>query len=275
MRDVTRAVDTAMAKTMIHPTAQVAAGAELGSGVRIGPYAIVEDDVQIGSNSVVEGHAVIHRFVAMGNGNRVHPHSVIGGLPQDIRFDAKQTTFVSIGDGNVFREGVTVNRATRSNGVTRIGSGCYFMNNSHVAHDCQVGDETIFANNVAIGGHTAVGDKVFLGGGAMVHQFCRIGSLVMVAGTIGVLQDLIPYTTVFETPARHYRLNAVGLKRAGITGERYRVLSRAFRRLKARQSVEDLPETPELVHLKRWLAAESKRGISAFVGTKKTLGEGA
>ena len=258
-----------MSKITIHPTAQIASSARLGRGATIGPYAIIEDDVEIGPYSTIDAHAVIHRYVTMGERNRVHPHVVIGGLPQDIDFDGATTTFVSIGDRTVFREGVTVNRATKPNAVTQIGSGCYFMNNSHVAHDCRVGNETIFASNAAIGGHTEVGNKVFLGGGAMVHQYCRIGSLVMVSGTMGVLQDVIPYTMVMESPARHYRLNVVGLKRAGIVGERYKVLSMAFRRLKDREWIGDLAETPEIIELKRWLSAESKRGISSFLGTKK------
>ncbi len=259
-----------MSKTTIHPTALVASGARLGIGATVGPYAVIEDDVEIGAYSTIEAHAVIHRYVTLGDHNRVHPHVVIGGLPQDISFDAATTTFVSIGDRTVFREGVTINRATKPGSATQIGCGCYFMNNSHVAHDCRVGDETIFASNAAIGGHTEVGNKVFLGGGAMVHQYCRIGSLVMVSGTMGVLQDVIPYTMVMDSPARHYRLNVVGLKRAGIAGERYKVLSAAFRRLKNRESIDDLEETPEINELKRWLSAESKRGISAFLGTRKS-----
>lgn len=259
-----------MSKTTIHRTAQVASGARLNSGVTVGPYAVIADDVEIGACSTIGAHAVIHRYVTMGEGNRVHPHGVIGGLPQDTSFDADTTTFVVIGDRSVFREGVTINRATKPNSATRIGSGCYFMNNSHVAHDCRVGDETIFASNAAIGGHTEVGNKVFLGGGAMVHQYCRIGSLVMVSGTMGVLQDVIPYTMVMDSPARHYRLNVVGLKRAGIVGEHYKVLSAAFRRLKNRESIDDLEETPEIIELKHWLSAESKRGISSFLGMKKS-----
>ncbi len=251
----------------IHPTAQISSSAILGSDVRIGPYAVIEENVRLGDECSIGAHAVIHPFVSMGVNNQVCSHAVIGGLPQDISFDPVTETYISIGDNNVFREAVTVNRATKLNASTLIGSNCYFMNNSHVAHDCSVGNNTIFASGVAIGGHVTIADRVFLGGGAMVHQYCRIGSLVMVSGTVGVLQDLLPYTMAGDSPARHYRLNVVGLKRAGITGERYKALSVAFRRLKNRQDLNDLTDTEEINNLRTWLASESKRGISSFMGS--------
>ncbi len=252
---------------LIHPTAQIASTAILGSDVRVGPYAIIEENVHLGNDCSVGAHAVIQSFVSMGSNNLICPHAVIGGLAQDISFDPKVETYVSIGNSNVFRESVTVNRATKPNASTHIGSNCYFMNNSHVAHDCLIGNHTIFASGVAIGGHVTIGDRVFLGGGAMVHQYCRIGSLAMISGTVGVLQDVLPYTMAGDSPARHYRLNVVGLKRAGITGERYKALSTAFRRLKNRQDLDDLPNTEEINDLKKWLSSDSKRGISSFLGS--------
>lgn len=260
-----------MTKTGIHSTAFVSPTAKLGRDVVIGPFAMVEGEAEIGDHCHIHTHAVVHGRVKMGAGNRVFPHAVIGGDPQDLSFDPATPTFVLVGDNNIFREGVTVNRATAENGATRIGSGCFFMNNSHIAHDCRVGDNTIFASCATIAGHCEVGDRVFFGGGAMVHQFCRIGSFVMVRGTSGINKDVIPYTLVAGQPARHYRLNTVGLKRAGINGDRYRVLSAAFRRLRRRERIDDLEPTPEIVHLREWLAAPSKRGISNFV--EVSLGE--
>ncbi|MCI0653539.1 MAG: acyl-ACP--UDP-N-acetylglucosamine O-acyltransferase [Methylococcaceae bacterium] len=250
---------------LIHPTAIVSASACLGSDVKIGPYAIIEDDVEIGDACYIDAHTVIRPFVVMGKGNRVLPHAVIGGLPQDTGFDPIQRTEIRIGDNNVFREGVTVNRATTPGAATRIGSDCYFMNNSHVAHDCVIGDRVVFASDVAIGGFVEIGDRAFLGGGAKVHQFCRIGAVVMISGTVGVLQDVIPYTMAGDSPACHYRLNSVGLKRAGIGGERYQLLSQAFRRLKNRENLDGLAESPELTYLRTWLSGPSKRGISSFL----------
>ncbi|RUM52191.1 MAG: acyl-[acyl-carrier-protein]--UDP-N-acetylglucosamine O-acyltransferase [Methylococcus sp.] len=251
--------------SMIHPTAIVASSASIGSNVRIGAYAVIDDAVEIGDDCVIETHAVVCPFVVMGPGNKVCPHAVIGGLPQDTGFDPGSRTNVHIGANNVFREGVTVNRATQAGSATRIGSDCYFMNNSHVGHDCLVGNRAVFASGVAVGGFSEIGDRAFLGGGAMIHQFCRVGALVMVSGTVGVLQDVIPYTMAGDSPARHYRLNVVGLKRAGITAERYKMLSAAFRRLRNRESLKGLGDSPELNHLRAWLAAPSKRGISSFL----------
>jgi UDP-N-acetylglucosamine acyltransferase len=195
----------------------------------------------------------------------LHPHAVLGGLPQDVGFKPETVTWLVIGDNNVFREGFTAHRATRENGETRIGSGCYFMNNSHVAHDCRIGDKTIFANNVAIGGHVEVGSHVFMGGGVVAHQFCRVGSYAIVQGTTGLNMDVIPFMLIGGRPARHYKLNTVGLRRAGITGERYNVLSAAFRLLKNKKSLDSLEETEELKLLKEWLAVKSKRGLHGFI----------
>ena len=128
-----------------------------------------------------------------------------------------------------------------------------------------VGNNTIFANNVAIGGHVEVGDKVFMGGGVVAHQFCRIGSYAIVQGTTGLNMDVIPFMLIGGRPARHYKLNSVGLRRAGITGERYNVLSAAFRLLKNKQSLDSLEETEELKQLKDWLAVKSRRGLHGFI----------
>lgn len=258
-----------MSETDIHPTAFIADSAELGQRVIVGAYAIIEDHVEIGDDSIIYAHAVIHQDVTIGNQNEIFPNAVIGGLPQDLTFDRELKTSVSIGDSNMFREGVTVNRATKANSATQIGSRCFFMNNTHVAHDCMVGDDNIFATGATLGGHVHVGDQVFFGGGVMVHQFCRIGSLAIIRGVTGVSMDVLPYSMVGGLPARHYRLNTVGLRRAKIKGDRYRILSQAFRRLKERKPIDDLGETPELGCLRDWLAEKSIRGIHAFAATNK------
>jgi UDP-N-acetylglucosamine acyltransferase len=245
---------------MIHPTAYIAPEAELGAGVSIGPFAVIEGPCVIGDGCRIEAHAVIHPYVRMGRDNRVHPHAVLGGLPQDLGFDPATETYLDIGDGNVFREGVTLSRATKAGGSTRIGSGNYLMNNSHVGHDCILGDRNIFASGATLGGHVQVGDRVFFGGGVMVHQFCRIGSLAILQGLAGINKDVIPYTLVGGRPGKHYRLNLVGMRRAGVDGERLKAVSAAYRRLRNKQDLDGLPETPELAYLRTWLAAETKRG---------------
>ncbi len=258
-----------MTSTNIHPTAIVADSAEIGADTEIGPYAIIGEQVKIGQNCHIHTQAVIEPFVKMGDHNQVHPHAVIGGLPQDLSFDPTTVSGVSIGHHNAFREGVTISRASFEGQHTVIGDHCYFMNNAHVAHDCIVGDANIFATSATLGGHVQVGSKVFFGGGAMVHQFCRIGSFAMIAGVIGIRKDVIPYTLIGGTPVRHYRLNTIGLRRAGITGKRYKALSQAFRCLKDNRSLDEIDQTEETVHLSEWLTAESKRGIYGFIDAGK------
>ena len=249
----------------IHPTACIAPDVALGDNVTVGPFAVIESGAEIGANCQVGAHGVVHGHVKMGAGNILHPHAVLGGLPQDTSFKAETVSWLIIGNNNVFREGFTAHRASRENAETRIGSGCFFMNNSHVAHDCTIGNNTIFANNVAIGGHVEVGNNVFMGGAVVVHQFCRIGSYAIVQGTTGLNMDVIPFMLIGGRPARHYKLNTVGLRRAGITGDRYKVLSTAFRLLKSKQSLDGLEETEELRQLKDWLAVKSKRGLHGFI----------
>lgn len=259
---------------MIHPSAVVAAGARLEPDVSVGAGAIIEDGAEIGAACTIGPHAVIASGVRLGVRNRVYAHAVLGAPPQDLGFDPNVVGAVQIGDDNVFREGVTVSRPTQPGGVTRIGSRCYLMANSHVAHDCAVGDRVIFANGAALGGHVQVEDGVFLGGGAMVHQFCRIGRLAMVGGLTGAAMDVLPFSMVGGNRARHYRLNLVGLRRAGVDGARLRALSEAFRRLRRRQPLEALPATPEIEHLRLWLAAQSRRGIHGFAGARGAARDG-
>jgi len=251
--------------TLIHPTACVSEKATLGHNVTVGPFAVVDDFVEIGDDCQLQAHAVIKPYVKMGRGNIVHSHVVLGDLPQDLSFNPDTVSWLEISDGNCFREGFTAHRATQENGATQIGSNCYFMNHSHVAHDCTIGNHTIFANNVAVGGFVDVGDRVFMGGAVVVHQFCRIGAYAIVQGTTGINKDVIPFMLIGGRPAKHYRLNTVGLRRAGITGARYKVLSTAFRRLKKKQALDDLEQTKELQYLTAWLEAKSKRGLHGFV----------
>jgi len=249
----------------IHPSAYIAEQSNIGENVTIGPFAVIEKHTQIGDNCKIGPHAVIRPYTKMGTGNTLHPHVVLGDLPQDTSFKEETISWLEIGDNNTFREGFTAHRASEENGITRIGSNCFFMNNSHVAHDCQIGNHTIFANNVAIGGFVQIGDRVFMGGNVVAHQFCRIGSYAIVRGTTGLNKDVIPFTLIAGYPARHYRLNTIGLKRAGITGDRYKIISRAFRLLRQNASIENLENTEEIKYLKEWLAIKSKRGLHGFM----------
>ncbi len=252
-----------MTDSQRHPTAIIASGAELADDVVVGPYAVIEDQVSIGAGTVIGPHVVIYSHARIGARNRIHAHAVIADTPQDFSFSG-EGTWVEIGDDNVIRESFTIHRATNTEQPTRIGSKCFLMAYTHVAHDCQLGDGVILTTYAGLAGCVEVGAGAIIGGGAAIHQFCRIGSCAMVAGHAGVLKDVLPYSMVWGLPALHYRLNSVGLKRAGVTGERYRALERAFRVLRA-GSEPDLDETtPELQLLKSWLAADSKRGLTGF-----------
>jgi UDP-N-acetylglucosamine acyltransferase len=141
---------------------------------------------------------------------------------------------------------------------------------SHIGHDCRVGDGVIITISTTVGGHVEIGDRAVLGGSVAVHQFCRIGQYAMVAGFIAVRKDVLPYTMVAGDPARHYRLNSVGLRRAGIKGERYRQLEQAYRAVRAGdKSLSGIPTSDEVVHLREWLAKDSKRGLSGFLRDSK------
>lgn len=250
----------------IHPTAVVSPHVEIEKGVSIGPYAVVEGPGRIGEGTVIESHAMIRPHVYLGKNNHVHPHAVLGGLPQDLGFDPATVTRLEIGDGNTFREGVTISRATKEGMATVVGSGNYFMNNTHFGHDGVMGDGNILASGATLGGHCEVGNRVFFGGGVMVHQFCRIGSFAILQGLAGINKDSLPFAMVGGRPGKHYRLNLVGMRRAGIDGDRLKAVSKAFRMLKARQPLDDLPETPEIQYLRDWLAKGSKRGgILGFI----------
>ncbi|MEI6353176.1 MAG: acyl-ACP--UDP-N-acetylglucosamine O-acyltransferase [Methylococcus sp.] len=245
---------------MIHPTALISSDVDLGQGVEVGPFAVIEGPGRIGDESIIEGHAVLKPYVYLGQRNRVHSTAVLGGLPQDLSFHPAMVTRLEIGDDNIFREGVTISRATREGEATRIGSGNYFMNHSHLGHDGVMGDHNILASGATLGGHTEVGDRVFFGGGAMVHQFCRIGSYAILQGLAGINKDVMPFALVGGRPGKHYRLNLIGLRRAGIEGDRLKAVSAAFRRLRARQDLEGLPDTEELKYLRAFLASSSRRG---------------
>jgi UDP-N-acetylglucosamine acyltransferase len=214
----------------VHPTTIVAAGAVLGAGVTLGPYAVVEDDTSVGERTEIRAHAVIKRFTTLGADNVVHEGAVLGGEPQDLAFEGGKTHLV-IGDGNRIREGVTIHRSSRPGQATRVGSRCFLMAYVHIAHDDRIGDAVVIANNVALAGHVEIGDRAFLSGGVVVHQFCRIGRLAMIGGNSKVVQDCLPFVITDGMPARARGLNVVGLRRAGMGAADLRALKEGYRLL--------------------------------------------
>jgi UDP-N-acetylglucosamine acyltransferase len=214
----------------VHPTAIVSPQARLGQHVSIGPYAVIEEGTVIGDGCEIRAHAVVKRCTRLGEGNRVHEGAALGGEPQDLSFRGQETGLV-IGDRNVIREGATIHRSTKEGGATVVGSDCFLMAYSHVAHDCRLGDRVVMANNVMLAGHVEVGERAFLGGGAGVHQFCRVGRLAMIGGNAKVVQDCLPFVITDGHPARARGLNVVGLRRAGVTAPELLTLKEAYRLL--------------------------------------------
>ncbi len=248
----------------VHPSAIISPGARIDPSVEIGPGAIVEDDVEIGPGTTIGPYAIIRQFTRIGARNRIDAHAVIGGLPQHTGYDGSETCVV-IGNDNVMREYVTINRAYSPGAATRIGSNCYFMTSIHVGHDCVIGDRVILTIGVMLGGHSEVGDNAVFGGGAGSHQFTRIGAFCMVGAFVPLKKDALPYSIIGGTPVRHYRLNAVGLRRSGVTGERYKALEQAFRALKSGdRQLTDVPDTDETRYLRDWLAVKSRYGVYGF-----------
>ena len=250
----------------IHPSALIAAGARLGRGNRIGPGAIIEDDVQLGDGNVVMAYAVIKSGTRMGDGNTVHEHAVLGGLPQDLSYQGRETT-LEIGDGNVFREGVTISRGCKGEGRTVVGSRNYIMAAVHAGHDCRLGDHVIIANGTQLAGHVEVEDRAFISGCVVVHQFCRIGRYSMLSGGARIGLDAPPFFITEGSPARVRGLNLVGLKRAGFSTADVAALKQAYRTLfQARRPLAQIlaelegSADPHVRHLHDFLS-RSKRGF--------------
>ncbi|HZV54111.1 MAG TPA: acyl-ACP--UDP-N-acetylglucosamine O-acyltransferase [Rhodocyclaceae bacterium] len=253
----------------IHPTAIVHPGAKLGEGVGIGPYSVVGEHVEIGDNSWIGPHVVIGGHTRIGKDNRIFQFSSIGEMPQDKKY-AGEPTRLEIGDRNTIREFCTFNCGTvQDAGVTHVGNDNWIMAYVHLAHDCQVGDNTIFANNAQLAGHVHIGDWVILGGFTAVHQFVRVGDHSMTAMGSKVLQDVPPYVMASGNPAEPHGINSEGLKRRGFTAESVAAIRRAYKTIyKSGLKLEEARATiaaeratvPELALLDGFLA-QPGRGI--------------
>ena len=214
----------------IHSTAIVAPGAKLGTNNHIGAFAIIEEGVEIGDHNVIAAHAVLKFGTRMGHRNRVFEQAVIGGAPQHVKFtDESVPTYVEIGDDNVFREAVTVNRAYQEGKSTVLGNGNYLMYAAHIGHDVIIGNYNVFVTSSGIGGHVTIQDRAFVSGGVMVHQFVHIGSYAMIGGNSKITQDVLPFMITDGNPASVRGLNLVGLKRAGFRMDDIRALKQAYR----------------------------------------------
>lgn len=213
----------------IHPTAIIDPKAELDSSVEVGAYSVIGPDVKIGARTRVGPHVVIEGHTTIGEDNRIFQFASLGGMPQDKKYAGEQTK-LEIGDRNTIREFCTFNLGTvQDEGVTRLGNDNWIMAYVHLAHDCQVGNNTIFANSAQLAGHVHIGDWVILGGFTLIHQFCRVGAHAMTGFGSHISQDIAPFLMVSGVPAATYGINAEGLRRRGFTPEQITDIRRAYK----------------------------------------------
>jgi len=253
----------------VDPRAVVSPRARLGPGVSIGPYALVGDDVELGDGCVVHGHAALEGPSRFGRENHFYPFSSVGSAPQDRKYRGEPTR-LEVGDRNVFREYVTVNRGTSAGGgLTRIGSDNLILAYSHIAHDCLLGDHNVVANGVQLGGHVVIDHGVVLGALSGIHQFVRIGESAIVGAGSMVSQDVPPFCNATGDRATLHGLNSIGLKRRGVSAAAQQALKRAYRimfqsRLRTAEAIErvrtELAGVPEVERFVAFIES-STRGV--------------
>jgi UDP-N-acetylglucosamine acyltransferase len=255
----------------IHASALVEDGAVLGAGVEIGPFCHVGSRVVLEEGVRLISHVTVHGATRIGARTVVHPQAALGGEGQ-IRGNDFADGALVIGADCVLREMVSMNVGSRKGGgITRVGARGYFMANSHVGHDCQVGDDVTFANSVALGGHSQIGDRVIFGGLAAVQQFCRVGAGAMVGGLTGVNRDVIPYAMAFGDHAELAGLNLIGLKRRGLTRDAINAMRGSFRSVfygrdgtiqtRAQAARAQYPDVAEVGEIVDFILADAKQPL--------------
>jgi UDP-N-acetylglucosamine acyltransferase len=254
----------------IHPSAIIAPQAQIGEGVSIGPFCVVGPNARIGAGTRLMSHVVIDGHTELGAGNTVYPFAMLGGPPQHTAYKGEDTRLV-IGDRNIIREHATMNIGTvAGGGVTRVGSDGFYMIESHVGHDCVVGDNVILIKQATLGGHCLIGDFVIVGGLAAVHQFTRVGRHAMIGGLAAVVKDVIPYGSVWGNHAHLEGLNLVGLKRRGFSRETINTMRAAYRLLFADEgtfqerlddTVETYAECGEVMEIIDFIRADASRPL--------------
>ena len=231
----------------------------------IHPTAVIEPGAQLGTDVEVMAGAVVTRWARLGDRVVVHPGAVVGGDPQYLKFDRATASYVDVGEGTVIREHVTLNRSIHAHEATVVGARCFLMACSHVAHDCRVGDDVVLANNALLAGHVTVDRFSFVGGGAGIHQFCRIGAVAMVAGLARITRDVPPYTMVAERDEL-IGLNLVGLKRREWPREALREVKEAYREICL---APGNPRQPAAAWGGRVVSAEARHFVEFFAGGKR------
>lgn len=270
--------------SIIHPTAIVAPSAVIGADVSIGPYCIVGDSVTLGDRVRLVAHVVVDGITEIGADTEIFPFASIGLRPQDKKFGGEASRLV-IGARNVIREHVTMNPGTEGGGmVTRVGDDCLFMTASHVAHDCQVGNQVILANNATLAGHVTVGNGVIVGGLSAIHQFSRIGDYAFIGGMAAVEKDVIPYGMVMGERAHLAGLNLVGLKRRNIPREHIHALRHLYKQLfqttdgtlaERAHAISVADQSAECAAVLKFLTSDSSRAFCTPVGNTPSAHEAA
>jgi UDP-N-acetylglucosamine acyltransferase len=252
----------------IHPTALIAPEADLGEGVEVGPYVVIEGEVRLGAGCVLRPGVHLIGPLTMGCHNTVFSGAVLGEKPQHLKYAGEKTDLV-IGDHNIIREHVTIHRGTSHSGETRLGSHNFLMANSHIAHDCKVGNHCILANGALVGGHCTLEDGVYLSGNSAVHQFMRIGRLALLSGVSATTKDIPPFI-IQQRINCVAGVNVVGMRRAGIPTAHIDAVRRAFHLLYRSQMVlsaslaeieRDLGQIAEVAELIAFIRS-SARGIN-------------
>ncbi len=253
----------------IHPTAVIDEKAKVPASCKIGPYCVIGPDVELGENCELISHVVVQGPAKIGSNNRVFPFTALGIEPQDVSYKGDPTR-LEIGDNNVIRESVTINRGTvKGGGITRVGSHILIMAYSHIGHDCQIGDHAMLVNAATLAGHVTVEEWAVVGALCPVHQFVRIGRHAYIGGGTVITQDVLPFSMTSAKRETHaYGLNKVGLQRRGFSEERLKKLHRAYRYLLAAkmntsQAVEKLKgeeQTEDVRYLVEFIE-KSERGI--------------
>jgi UDP-N-acetylglucosamine acyltransferase len=248
---------------VVHPTAVVDPAAELAADVRIGPYCVISGGTIIGRGTVLENQVTTMGRVTIGERNRIYPNCVIGGEPQDVSYRGSPTR-VEIGDSNLIREGVTINRASeKEEGLTSLGNANFLMACCHVAHDCRIGDHVTIANGTLLGGHVRIHSRASLSGAVAVHHWATIGGWSFVAGLSRVLHDVPPFMLCEGAPARPRCINVVALKRSGFGADVIELIAEAHRLLfRAKVGLE---KAREILQAQQVLPAEVEE-LLGFLG---------
>ncbi|HXY60145.1 MAG TPA: acyl-ACP--UDP-N-acetylglucosamine O-acyltransferase [Chthoniobacterales bacterium] len=257
-----------MSDVQIHPTAIVDPKAKIGTGTVVGPYCVIGGDVVLGESCWLQHHVTLQGPMSAGARNKFYAYCSVGQQTQDLKY-AGEPTYLEIGDENTFREFVTVNRSTKSDGKTRVGSRGNFLAYSHIGHDCTVGNEVVFSNNGTLAGHVQVGDNAVMGGLTAVHQFCRIGRFAITGGCSKIVQDVPPFMIADGNPAEIRGVNLVGLERKKYPADTVKPIKEAFRliyrsKYNTAQALEavrkELPQTEEILEIVKFIE-QTERGI--------------